>query len=275
MKFKHLSLREKKSKWRYFFGIYMLDFKNKWNSRWNSKILTMLSYFSIAIFLIMMLLSFSIFYGFVKYKLTHDDYISKVSTINIVIPSLYKNSIEEFKTEVGTAKELASTGNTQAAKDSVKKRYFIYIPFFIFIPVILLITLFHEFGHYTICRNRGIRIKSYGFGALSIFCIPILPLAYVSPYKTDMNKAKKKDFMMMVSGGVSMNLILFLLCILIYVLIASEFIKFLALVSLSVGMFNVLPIGPLDGGLFMRRISKPLSYISGAICAILLSLLFI
>jgi len=237
-----------KKKVLHFLGFYSLAQINKKNKKINSWFLNILAGFFIVLFFILMLSSifligsagyYKLYSKYIKQKKTVFD---KTSSVAILIPSIQKNSIEEMSNQ-----------------RMETKTYFLFFPFYLFIPIIFIITFIHEFGHYIMCRRAGIKIKEYGIGCISLFYIPTpIIFAYVDQQENHLKKASKYDYFSIISGGCAMNFLLCILLIIIFNFYFSQTLNYLFILNISVMLVNCLPIGPLDGGLFIKKISKNL-----------------
>jgi Zn-dependent protease len=270
---KLISLSDKnlQSKWKYVIGAYTLDFKNSYHSRVDTKLLNFISYYFIVSFIILSILSLSFFSYLAYYKLNNPETtLSKYSTLSIVVPSVSKDTISDINNE----QQLVQAGLKDEA--DIKARRLVFIPALLFLPIVFIICFIHELGHYLMARKAGIIIDSYGIGMLHIFCIPILPIAYVQPNKDSLTSASTKDYLSMISAGVSVNLTfgIFFLCLCAF--INSKFLLLLGELSIGIAMFNSLPLLILDGGQFTDRLNKYLHWIlSTIVVLILLILLFL
>ncbi len=269
MKFKFIPITEsekQKSKWiRYLLGFYAFSFENKNNRKLNSKFLSVFCFIAIVLFFLFMVLSvYLISYG-IHYKLTSKN--QTISGVGLVIPSIEKDSIKEIRAD-----------QEKIIKGEVienKRRDLVFIPFFLFIPLIFVIGTLHETGHYLACRKFGLKVDEYGFGALSILCIPLIPMGYVKPNEEELKNTRKYDYLSIISSGVFMNILSGIIFLVLYIFFRTTFLDYLFTFNLSVVLFNVLPLGFLDGGLFVRKLNVKVSYVTSILSIILLALVII
>lgn len=117
--------------------------------------------------------------------------------------------------------------------------------FFFFLPpldvivyssILLGSILFHEFGHYIVARKRGIDTD-------------VIYLDILGARISIDNTGTWKDNFLITISGVLFNLILFLI---FYLLPQTKFIEFAATLNLILAIFNMIPIGGLDGNRALR-----------------------
>jgi Zn-dependent protease len=258
---------DKKWKWtRYIIGTYTFDLKNKKNNKINSKFLSVFCFLAITLFICSMIFSVTyISYG-AYHKLTTPQDLT-IKGMGLIIPSWNYDTLNE------TLNDSLSLSNGVPVENN--RRDFVFIPINIILPILLIICLIHEFGHYIACRKFGIKVDSFGFGAVCIFCIPILPFGYVNPNNEELDKCKKYDYLAIIRSGAFMNILGMILFIFLVIIFPNKFTAYLLLINFGVIIFNCLPFGSLDGGLFMRKINKIVSYISSIIIFILLAIIII
>ena len=85
-----------------------------------------------------------------------------------------------------------------------------YLSFWHFIISLFIIVVFHEFAHGVVARAHKLKIKSSGFGFLSVL-IPILPLAFVDVDEKPLRKQKDHVQYSVFAAGPVINLIMALL----------------------------------------------------------------
>lgn len=258
---------DKKWNWtKYIFGFYTIGFDNKNNKKLDSKFLKVFCFLAIVFFIISMIGSIYLISSGVYTKLNTPKNLT-ISGIGLVVPSISQDDFKDIRDDVN---------KTQSGiLPSKNRRDLVFIPIYLFLPIIFIIGTIHEFGHYISCRKAGIKVDEYGLGALSIFCIPVIPMGYVKPNEEELKKAKKYDYLSMVSSGVFMNCIGVILFIILYIFFSNTFFDYLWTFNFSVLLLNVLPIGPLDGGLFVSKLNKKLGYVCSAIAFILIVFLII
>jgi membrane-associated protease RseP (regulator of RpoE activity) len=203
--------------------------------------------------------------AYYKYQAKEPTIMDKTSALGLVLPSINTNTLDDVQADYQKV-----SSREMEIKD-MKKRFLIFLPWFIFIPLILLVTSIHEYGHYIMCRRAGVHVNRYGLACVSIFSIP-LPLfaGFVEPAKTYMDKTSKFNFFSIISAGVSLNVLLGI----ILLIIPYSYFSYLGFIfNLGVGMINVLPLGFLDGGQFIGRISSKLNWVTSIVSALLLALL--
>ncbi|MBK5241584.1 M50 family metallopeptidase [Clostridium sp.] len=111
------------------------------------------------------------------------------------------------------------------------------------IIIAFLMVLIHELTHYKTARILG----------FSGFDIEILPIGAVLKMK-DLDEASPKEDLIISLSGPLLNL---LLAVIFYVLFISYNIEFFNLIyrtNLAIGIFNLIPAFPLDGGRVLRDI---------------------
>lgn len=101
----------------------------------------------------------------------------------------------------------------------------------------LLASFCHEMGHILAMRLFGTNVERIG---LSLFDINI----------TDTGKAYRgfKAEIIITLAGIFVNIVLFLLCCIVYNSYSIYILKYFAIANLTLGIFNALPVDSLDGG---------------------------
>ncbi len=139
-----------------------------------------------------------------------------------------------------------------------------YVPFFYWIISIAFIMLVHEFSHGVVARAHNARIKSTGFAFLGAI-IPIVPGAFVEIDENHLANKSRFAQLSVFSAGPFANIAFGLLFWAVFLgmqnlagglagIWASAFKWLLGLVfwlfalNLGVGLFNLVPLGPIDGG---------------------------
>ena len=105
------------------------------------------------------------------------------------------------------------------------------------------IVFLHEIVHYIVARCLG----------FSGFDVKFLAIGTVLQLKDLDEATPKQDLIISISGPV-FNLITALICIIVYVFYKNVWINYLILSNLTLGMFNLIPAFPLDGGRILRDI---------------------
>ncbi|GAA0114288.1 M50 family metallopeptidase [Clostridium senegalense] len=128
------------------------------------------------------------------------------------------------------------------------------IPYLIFLIVLGLnknlfmgfsIVIIHEFCHYFMARILGFKG----------FCIELLPVGAAIKLK-DLDEASiKEDILISISGPIG-NFILALISLVLYRLYGNIVVKRFLDYNLALGMFNLLPLFPLDGGRVLKDILR-------------------
>ncbi|MGL4731049.1 MAG: M50 family metallopeptidase [Clostridium sp.] len=107
------------------------------------------------------------------------------------------------------------------------------------------IVIIHEFCHYAMARALGFKG----------FCIELLPVGAAIKLK-DLDEATiKEDILISISGPLG-NFILVFLSILIQNNIDNIFIQKFIEYNLALGLFNLIPAFPLDGGRILRDLLR-------------------
>ena len=250
--FEPLTAKQKISK--RIFGLFLFSNQVKNTKKINSKFLNVFAIVSIAVFLLVFVANFLVFGGLIFYKSNHEKTIvSERIYPSVVLPSISKNSLTEIK------QETIEIINEEKKPEEITKHYLFFIPFIFFLPIIFLIIVVHEFGHYIMLRRAGINAKRYGFGAMSIFCLPLFPIAFVDPDMKKLKKASKFNLFSVASAGITMNMFFGLFSLIGFIFYGGNFFELSFLLNIGIAMTNVLPIPFLDGSLFFNKISSKLN----------------
>lgn len=161
----------------------------------------------------------------------------------------------------------------------------LFIPYFAVLIIIgfkgkfliaLILVLMHESVHFTVAKKMGFK----GFD------IEILPIGAVLRLKDLDDADPKEDFIISISGPL-FNLIFALLAFLLNKVFFNYYLYLLYMSNLSLGLFNLIPAFPLDGGRILRdvlalktfykranKITVEVSYIIGILILIYSGVLF-
>lgn len=101
----------------------------------------------------------------------------------------------------------------------------------------LLASFCHEMGHIFAMRFFGTKVEKIG---LSVFDISIIDVG--SAYRGFIAE------IIITLAGVFVNIVLFLLCCIVYNSYNIYILKYFAIANLTLGIFNALPVDSLDGG---------------------------
>ena len=129
----------------------------------------------------------------------------------------------------------------------------------------LLASFFHEMGHIFAMRLFGTKVDSIG---LSVFDVNITDTG--RPYRSFIAE------IIITLAGVFVNIVLFLLCCIVYNSYNIYVLRCFATANLTLGIFNALPVDSLDGGnaleiILRRNFSDKTVYFT----TLLVSVLFI
>jgi membrane-associated protease RseP (regulator of RpoE activity) len=141
-----------------------------------------------------------------------------------------------------------------------------YVPFFYWITSIVFIMLVHEFSHGIIARAHKVKISSTGFAFLGAI-IPLVPGAFVEIDESQLAKKSRFAQLSVFAAGPFANIVFGLVFWAVFIgmqhfagagasagIWASAFkwltglVFWLFVLNLGVGLFNLVPAGPLDGG---------------------------
>ncbi len=141
-----------------------------------------------------------------------------------------------------------------------------YVPFFYWILCIAFIMIVHEFSHGMLARAHKVKIKSTGLAFLGAI-IPLVPGAFVEIDEKHLAKKSRFAQLSVFSAGPFAN-IAFGLLFWMFFLGMQHFsgglaeagiwasllkwifglVFWLFVLNLGVGLFNLVPLGPIDGG---------------------------
>ncbi len=139
----------------------------------------------------------------------------------------------------------------------IKAKGVFYVPFLYWIISLIVVMVIHEGAHGIIAMVHKLKIKKTGLAFLG-FIIPIIPAAFVEPDEKKLMKSPNLIKLSVFAAGPFANILLgfALMPFYLYFPFGSNFvilwfkdlIYWLALLNLGVGLFNLVPIGPIDGG---------------------------
>lgn len=112
------------------------------------------------------------------------------------------------------------------------------------LAVSVAVVIFHEFVHYITARKLG----------FSGFDIELSPVGARLKFEDLDQATPKEDFIISISGPLS-NICLAVFFYFISIMYSSNLVHFLYISNLSLGLFNLIPAFPLDGGRILRDIS--------------------
>lgn len=127
-------------------------------------------------------------------------------------------------------------------KISISNYFYIMIIFVIYTGAYKLFlytfifVLLHELAHILMAKHFGLRIKK-------LMITPIGQIAIIDKIDTVVTYKK----LLIISSGVTFNLIMYI----IFSMISGESAYLMKNINLSIALFNLLPIYPLDGGTFL------------------------
>lgn len=128
----------------------------------------------------------------------------------------------------------------------------LFIPYIILLLIIgfkgkilvsFVFVILHEFVHYWVAKRLGFK----GFG------IEILPIGAVLRLE-DLDEADPKEDLIISLSGPLFNLVLAIIIYLINIRFNNKYLTVLYFSNLSLGIFNLIPAFPLDGGRILRDI---------------------
>lgn len=97
----------------------------------------------------------------------------------------------------------------------IKAKGVFFVPFIFWIICIFILSIVHEFSHGVVARRYDMKLKSSGFGFMSIL-LPIIPLAFVEPDEKKLQKRPNKEQLSVLAAGPFSNIVLGLICVLIF-----------------------------------------------------------
>lgn len=144
----------------------------------------------------------------------------------------------------------------------VKLSYFIFFilifsisfNYFFNTTILMIIVLIHELAHCYMCNYYGIKIEK----------IELFIFGGVAKLEEDIETNPKEEILISLAGPL-INILLFVVTFIIINLFNINYnsiVKFFLTTNLTIGLFNLMPILPLDGGRIIRGV---LSYYLGII----------
>lgn len=94
------------------------------------------------------------------------------------------------------------------------------LSFFHWIVAIFILAVVHEFSHGVFARLHNVKIKSSGFAFLGVI-LPIVPAAFVEPDEKELEKAKKRHQLAVLSAGSFANVITAIVFLLIMIFLVT------------------------------------------------------
>ena len=199
-----------------------------------------------------------------KWIFSHKKILNKLGTIGVyigvgasiiaLISIIYLVSINQQ----AAALILPTVNNYEYPTDAI-----VGVPFWFWIISIFVVLVVHEPMHAIYSRLAGIPVKSWG--VMLLLFIPIG--AFVDPDMRKVNKLKFMQKMKIYAGGSFGNFVtagIVLLITFVYgflikifgfqIPILSELLQWLFIFNIGIGIFNMLPMKPLDGGLMFETI---------------------
>jgi Zn-dependent protease len=145
----------------------------------------------------------------------------------------------------------------------VKASFALYVPLAYWLSVLFCVVVTHEFGHALLSGAYGLPVKNSGFAFFGII-FPIIPAAYVEPDIEELKKRRAIEKLSIFSAGAVFNIVLCLIGYGLFMLARAgssfppilEFLRWLVILNFGVGMTNLLPFGPLDGGRMIDAFGK-------------------
>jgi membrane-associated protease RseP (regulator of RpoE activity) len=138
----------------------------------------------------------------------------------------------------------------------IKAKGVLYVPFLYWIISLIIVMIVHEGAHGIIAMVHKLKIKKTGLAFLGAI-IPIIPAAFVEPDEEKLMKSSNLVKLSVFAAGPFANIVLgFILLFAHSVLMGGlsnglwvkELVFWIMLLNLGVGLFNLVPIGPIDGG---------------------------
>ncbi|MBD3361589.1 hypothetical protein GF358_02225 [Candidatus Woesearchaeota archaeon] len=139
----------------------------------------------------------------------------------------------------------------------IKAKGVFYVPFLYWILSLIIVMIVHEGAHGIIALVHKIKIKKTGIAFLGII-IPIIPAAFVEPDEKKLNKSSNLIKLSVYSAGPFANIVLGFILLLVYLYVPfgnnfiliwiKDLIYWVSLLNVGVGLFNLIPLGPIDGG---------------------------
>jgi len=110
--------------------------------------------------------------------------------------------------------------------------------------VLILVVLIHELAHCFACSHYGVEVSE----------ITLFAFGGVAKYKGDIESNPKQEVFIAMAGPASnFILIISILFILnIFNIKMNEIVQFFIVANSTIGVFNIIPILPLDGGRILR-----------------------
>jgi Zn-dependent protease len=166
---------------------------------------------------------------------------------------------------------------------NVESKAVFYVPFFYWIIGIFAVIIIHEGGHAIFTRYLKVPIHSTGLAIMSIL-IPIIPAAYVKPDEKALEQQKTSDKLWVFAAGSVFNILasgVFFIALIgvsiigfifglstdwpvqigpLWWIVLYNTISILFAFNLGIGLMNLLPMVPLDGGLMIKEIFSELNW---------------
>ena len=148
----------------------------------------------------------------------------------------------------------------------IKAKGVFYVPFIYWIISVLIVMIVHEGAHGVIAIVHKLKIKKTGIAFLGCI-IPLIPAAFVEPDEKKLMKSSNLVKLSVYSAGPFANILLGFILLPIYLyfpfgtnavfLWLKNLIFWLSMLNIGVGLFNLLPLGPIDGGrMFQTALEK-------------------
>lgn len=138
----------------------------------------------------------------------------------------------------------------------IKAKGVFYVPFIYWIISVMVVMIVHEAGHGIIAMVHKLKIKKTGIAFLGAI-IPLIPAAFVEPDEKKLMRSPNLTKLSVFAAGPFANIILGLILLFVHAIVMAqigngfwikELVFWLMLLNLGVGLFNLVPIGPIDGG---------------------------